>query len=70
MTFLAQLAAFMLQWVLKLGGKALYEAVTAFVEKQKEVQKEKENLKDYQDAVKKGDRNEVLKKERDLLNGE
>ena len=69
MSFLARLAAYMLQWILTIGGKALYEAVTAFVEKQKQVQKEKENLKNYQDAVKKGDRDEILKKERNLLNG-
>ena len=70
MSFLARLAAYMLQRILTIGGKALYEAVTAFVEKQKQVQKEKENLKNYQDAVKKGDRDEILKKERNLLNGE
>lgn len=70
MAFLAQLAALMLQWILKLGGKALYEAVTAFIEKQKQVQEEKKNLKEYQDAIKKGDRDEILKKERSMLNGE
>lgn len=70
MSFLARLAAYMLQWILTIGGKALYEAVTAFVEKQKQIQKEKENLKNYQDAVKKGDRDEILKKERNLINGE
>ena len=70
MSFLARLAAYMLQWILTIGGKALYEAVTTFVEKQKQIQKEKENLKNYQDAVKKGDRDEILKKERNLLNGE
>ena len=70
MSFLARLAAYMLQWILTIGGKALYEAVTAFVEKQKQVQKEKKNLKEYEDASKKGDRDEILKKERSLLNGE
>lgn len=69
MTFLAQLAALMLQWLLKLGGKALYEAVTAFVEKQKQVQKQKENQKKYDDAVKKGDKDAILEAERDLFNG-
>jgi len=68
MAFLAQLAAYMLQWILTIGGKALYEAVTAFVAKQEQVRKEKENLKKYNDAVKKGNRDEVLKAERDLLN--
>ena len=70
MGFLASFAAKVFTWLLEKGGKALYEAITAFVEKQKQIQKEKENLKNYQDAVKKGDRDEILKKERNLLNGE
>lgn len=69
MAFLAQLAALMLQWLLKLGGKALYEAVTAFVEKQKQIKTQKENEKKYDDAVKKGDKDAILEAERDLFNG-
>lgn len=70
MSFLVALAAKIAEWLLEKGGRAAYEAFTAFVNNQKEVQKEKKNLKEYEDASKKGDRDEILKKERSLLNGE
>lgn len=69
MAFLAQLAAYMLQWILTLGGKALYEAVTEFVKRQDQVKKQKENKKKYEEALKKGNKDEILEAERDLLNG-
>lgn len=68
MAFLAQLAAYMLQWILTLGGKALYEAVTEFVKRQDQVKKQKENKKKYDEALKNGNKDEILEAERDLLN--
>ena len=70
MSFIAQIIAYVLQWLLTLGGKAMYEAVTEFVEKQKQKKKEKENLDKLHEAEKKGNRDAILDKERDLLNGE
>lgn len=69
MAFLAQLAAYMLQWILTIGGKALYEAVTEFVNRQEQIKREKINKKKYDEALKKGDKDEIHKAERDLLNG-
>ncbi len=69
MSFIAQIIAYVLQWLLTLGGKAMYEAVTGFVEKQKQNKKEKENLDKLHDAEKKGDKDAILEKERDLFNG-
>lgn len=69
MAFLAQLAAYMLQWILTIGGKALYEAVTEFVNRQEQIKREKINKKKYDEAVEKGDKDEILKAERDLING-
>ncbi|MBY0413710.1 MAG: hypothetical protein K2Q18_06075 [Bdellovibrionales bacterium] len=68
MAFLAQLAAIMLKWILTLGGKALYEWTTELVKKQEQVKKQKENKKKYDEALKKGDKDEILKAERDLIN--
>lgn len=69
MAFLAQLAAIMLKWILTLGGKALYEWTTELVKKQEQIKREKINQKKYDEAVKKGDKDEIHKAERDLLNG-
>ena len=69
MSFLAQVLAYLLQWILTLGGKALYEWTTDYVDKQKQKRNEKENLKKYREAEKKGNKDDILEKERDLING-
>ena len=68
MAFLAQVLAYLLQWILTLGGKALYEWSHEFIDKQKQKKQEKENLKKNQDAEKKGNKDEILESERDLIN--
>jgi len=69
MSLFAQIAAYILQWILTLGGKALYEWTNRFIDKQRKKKKEKENFKKYKDAVKNGaSEDEILERERDLLN--
>lgn len=69
MSFLAQIVAYVLQWALTLGGKALYEFVTDFVATQKEKAANKKNLEEYEKAKKGGNKDDILDKERDLING-
>jgi hypothetical protein len=70
MAFLAQVLAYLLQWILTLGGRALYEWTNRYVDKQKEKKKEQEAHKKYQDEVKKGVKSdEMLERETDILNG-
>lgn len=69
MAFLAQLVAFMMQWLLTMGGKAAYEWTNDYIEKQAQKKRAKENLKKYKEAVKKGNDDDTLEKERDLING-
>lgn len=58
--FFVAVVAKVLEWLLSLGGKALYESVTEFVEKQRQKKKDKDNIeaikkaiqeKKYQDAA-------------------
>lgn len=70
MAFLAQILAYMLQWILTLGGRALYEWTTGYLEKQEQKKKEKEALKRYEEERKKGVKSdEMLDRETDILNG-
>lgn len=70
MSLLAQVVAYLLEWILTLGGRALYEWTTRTVEKNKEKQKEKEALKRYEETKKKGEKSdEMLDRETDILNG-
>jgi hypothetical protein len=68
MSFLAQVAAYLLQWLLKLGGEYLYNKSKELVDREAQRKQEKENLKRYQEAVKKGDDDKTLEAERDLIN--
>lgn len=68
MSLLAQVLAYLLQWVLTLGGKALYEWTNDYIDKQKQEKKEKENLKKYKEAKKNGSDDKILDAERDILN--
>ena len=70
MGFLASIAAKLLEKFLVWGGKALYDLITEFVEKHKQDAANKKNLKEYEEAKKKGDKDEILDKERDLINGD
>jgi predicted DNA repair protein MutK len=67
--FVIGVAAKVLEWLLMLGGQYLYEKTVEFVEKQKQKKLEEENLKKYRDAEKKGSKDDILEKERDLING-
>jgi hypothetical protein len=69
MSFLAQVLAYLLQWILTLGGKAAYEWTHEFLKEQEQKKKQKENLKKYREAEKRGKKDDILEKERDLLNG-
>jgi hypothetical protein len=70
MAFLAQIIAFMLQWILTLGGKAAYEWTQEYIRKQEERKREKKHLKDYEETRKKGEKSdEMLNRETDILNG-
>lgn len=51
MGFLAALAAKMLQWILEKGGKALYEAVTEFVERKRQEEANKKNTKKHEEDI-------------------
>ena len=70
MAFLAQVLAYLLQWILTLGGKALYEWTHDFLKRQEQAKKEKEALKKYEEEREKGKKSdEMLDKETDILNG-
>lgn len=70
MAFLAQVLAYLLQWILTLGGKALYEWSHEFIDKQKQKKQEKEAQKKYEETRKKGEKSdEMLDRETDILNG-
>ena len=69
MNFLAKVFAYLMQWLLQLGGEYLYKKSKAFIDKEAQKKQEQENLKKYQEAVKNGDDKETLKAERDLING-
>ncbi len=69
MGFLAAVAAKVLTWLLEKGGRALYEWIVEFTERQKQEKANKENKKKYDEAVKSGDADKKLEAERDLLNG-
>ena len=49
--FFVAVAAKVLEWLLLLGGKALYEAVTEFVEKQRQKKKDKDNIEAIKKAI-------------------
>lgn len=71
MSLLAQTLAYVLQWLLTLGGKALYEAVTEFVEKQKQKRNNEKNTKEHKKDI---EENVTPEKKgesgRKLINGE
>jgi len=69
MSFLIGVAAQILEWILMLGGKALYDWTTELVRKNNEKKREKENLDNLHEAEKKGDKDAILEKERDIFNG-
>lgn len=70
MSFLAQIIAYTLQWLLTLGGKAAYEWTQDFIRKQEQQKKEKEAKKKYDETRKKGEKSdEMLERETDILNG-
>jgi hypothetical protein len=70
MGLLASILAYLLKWILELGGRWLYEQTTLLVEKKKKEAREKENLKRYQDAKKKkASDDEMLDRETDIING-
>jgi len=71
MHFLIAIAVKLLEWILTIGGKALYEYTTKLVEKHKQEAIERENLKRYEEARKRGASDkEMLDRERDLINGD
>jgi len=69
MQFLIGVAAKLLEWLLILGGRYLYEKTNEFIDKQKQKKKEKENLDNLHEAEKKGDKDAIIEKERDIFNG-
>lgn len=71
MGFLAGFFANIAIWFLEFIGRILFRKADKFIDKKKQESKNKENLKDYQDAVKRGANDqEILEKERNLLNGD
>lgn len=52
MGFLVAVAAKVVEWLLTIGGKALYEYLTEFVKKQKEKKINRENAKEHSDDIK------------------
>lgn len=71
MSFLASVAALVIEWLLKIGGKALYEAVTDFVHKQKQKKNNEENLKEHKkDIEENASPDEKGKSGRKLINGD
>lgn len=68
MSFIAQVVAYLLQWLLKLGGEYLYQKSKEMVDREAQRKQEKENLKKYQEAAKIGDDKKTLEAERDLIN--
>ena len=71
MTFLAQVAAFILKWLLELGGRALFEWASKLVRENEQKKKEKEALDKYEKGKKEGASDkEMLDRERDIFNGE
>lgn len=70
MSFLAMVAAKVLEWLLALGGQYLYETTVEFIENQKKKKINKENTKEHKDDIAKNASPE--KKGRsgaDLING-
>lgn len=51
MAFLASLAAQMLQWLLTIGGKALYEWVVNFVEENANKKANEKNTKKHEEDI-------------------
>lgn len=51
MTFLAQVIAFLLERLMLIGGKALYEAANDFIDKQKQKRINEENSKKHKKNV-------------------
>lgn len=71
MGFLAGFFAKIAIWILETIGRVLFKEADKFIDKKKQEKKEKETLKDYQDAVKRGaNDSELLEKERNLINGD
>jgi hypothetical protein len=70
MGFLAIVASKLLEFILEKGGHALYAWTVEFVARKKEEAANKKNLDNLNEAVKKGDDDEILKRETDLLNGQ
>ena len=70
MAILSGALAKLCEWLLTIGGKALYESITAFVEKKKVEAINKKNETNYKAALDAND--DVARKEnmRKLLNGE
>ena len=68
MTFLISIAVKLLEWILLMGGKALYEWTVRTVEDHKLKQKEKENLTKYKEAKAKGNPDDELDAEKNLIN--
>lgn len=68
MSFLAQIVAFLLQWLLKLGGEYLYTKSKEMVNREAQRKQEKENLEKYKKAIQSGDDGKALEAERDLVN--
>lgn len=51
MNFLAQVLFYVLQWLLTIGGRALYELVTDYVEKHKQKKIDEENSKKHKKNI-------------------
>lgn len=68
MGFLAQAAAYLLFLVSKWLFGTAKESFDQYVARKETEEAQKKNLKRYQEAVKKGDPDEILEAERDLIN--
>lgn len=69
MSFLLSIASAILQWALKIAAKAIAKKQSEERMKEQKIKNE-ENLKKYKDAIERGTNEDVLKSERDIINGD
>lgn len=69
MSFIVNVVAKMLEWVLVVGGTYLYDKAKELIEKNKQKKIDEKNLANLIEAIKQKDRQKELDLIRDIANG-